>query len=111
MYKLQLTFLFCLLPQFLFAQDLKDYFFPLKKLQKTKVYQFEVDQKPELTQYWKMMSNEKNGQWQLQTQVYNSDFQIIESVIEQVDSTGSLLKTFIQHNEDGKSRYCFAGRE
>jgi len=103
MNKLQWILLLILLPQFLFAQDLKGYFFPLKKLCKTKVYQFEVAQKPALTQFWKMKAEEKNGNWQLTTKVYNSDFKLTEWTEEWIDSTGSTLQTFIQFDESGKS--------
>ncbi len=103
MNKLQWILLFTLLPQFLSAQDLKEYFFPLKKLQKTKVYQFEVAQKPNLTQFWKMKTEEKNGAWKLTTQVYNADFRLTERAEEQIDSVGSKLQLFIQFDENGKA--------
>lgn len=102
MNKLQWIFLFTFLPQFLFAQDLQEYFFPLKKLCKTKVYQFEVAQKPALTQYWKMKSEEKKENWKLTTEVYNADFQLLERAIEEIDSTGSTLQIFLQFDKNGK---------
>ncbi|MEZ4887465.1 MAG: hypothetical protein R3E32_22220 [Chitinophagales bacterium] len=102
MYRLLLLFMFTLLSQLLFAQNLEDCFFPINKLQKTKVYQFEVAQKPELTQYWKMKSVEKNEKWILTTQVYNADFQITELAVEWIDSTGSKLEQLIQFDEKGK---------
>lgn len=100
--RLQWILLFILVPQFLFAQDLQEYFFPLKKLCKTKVYQFEVAKKSALTQFWKMKSEEKNGLWKLTTEVYNTDFQLTERAIEEIDSIGSRLKLFLQFDESGK---------
>lgn len=105
MSKLQYLLFFVFLPQSLFAQsqDLQEYFFPLKKLCKTKVYQFEVAEKPELTQYWKMKAKEKSDGWELVTQVYNADFRILEYSIEQIDTMGSTLLSFIQFDEKGKA--------
>ncbi len=103
MQKLQWILLLTILPHLVFAQKLEKYFFPTKKLQKTRVYQYEVAQKPELTQYWKMKTVEKGGKWELRTETFNADFQLTEVAIEWIDSTGSQLQHYIQVEEKGKA--------
>ncbi|MFK7906852.1 MAG: hypothetical protein AB8B69_17090 [Chitinophagales bacterium] len=102
MYRLPLIFLLAILPHLIFAQSLENYFFPTKKLQKTKVYQFEVAKKPELTQYWKMKAVEKKGKWEMTTHTFNADFQLTEVAVEWIDSTGSELQYYVQVGKEGE---------
>ncbi len=93
-----------LFPPILTAQtsNLKPYYFPFKKLKKAKVYQFEVENQPELTQYWRIQTFEKNGKQFLQTETYKYDFQLMESTIEQLDDMGSKMRVFLLRNQKGR---------
>lgn len=95
---------FIFFPPILTAQtsNLKPYYFPFKKLKKAKVYQFEVENQPELTQYWRMQAFEKEGKQFLQTEMYGHHFQLIESTIEQLDDMGSKMTTFLLLNHKGR---------
>lgn len=91
-------FKICLLQAFIlcsvltYGQNLKKYYYPIQKLKTTKVYHYECKEDKKEDQYWVLTYDAKKKE--LETLVYNADFQKLEDFTERLEKDGSYAKSF-----------------
>lgn len=84
------VFLFCFAPTY--GQNLKKYYYPVKKLKMTKVYHYECKEDKEEDQYWELTYDAEKKE--IKTLIYDASYQKLEDFTERLEKDGSYAKSF-----------------
>lgn len=96
-----LFFLLCLLSACNQEKDIRDYYFPVKKLTDGLVYVYEPLDSPDTSLiYWHLLATEKEDNFYLNTTVYGRDFTPTNLNTEKITNAGSVTKQVFLYATD-----------